>query len=203
MQEMRMPCIMIVRFLCLLALPFAALAQSPATCGTRDTAAHPSTERSPPPLMRSVNRIRKGQPSLWIAMPGSRKRELVRLRFNIRGPAQVIVLASTACHFSASAARDIEADPLLRDLFRDYAQWVAPADEVAAFDAVQAWNRAHPALRLGIAYDDAALPMVERFEAPTFYFLDHGTVVDTVVGWPGVDNLDAIRQGLRRIHLMR
>jgi hypothetical protein len=200
---MRMPCIMIVRFLCLLALPFAALAQSPATCGTRDAAAHPSTERSPPPLMRSVNRIRKGQPSLWIAMPGSRKRELVRLRFNIRGPAQVIVLASTACHFSASAARDIEADPLLRDLFRDYAQWVAPADEVAAFDAVQAWNRAHPALRLGIAYDDAALPMVERFEAPTFYFLDHGTVVDTVVGWPGVGNLDAIRQGLRRIHLMR
>jgi hypothetical protein len=201
---MRKPCITIVRCVCLLMLPFAtlALAQSPATCAGA-TVAHPPAEHGPPPVMRSVSRIHKGQPSLWIAMPGSRKRELVRLRFNFRGPAQVIVLASTACDLSANAARDIEADPLLRDLFRDYAQWVAPADEVAAFDAVQAWNRAHPSLRLGIAYDDAALPMVERFEAPTFYFLDHGTVVDTVVGWPGAGNLDAIRQGLRRIHLMR
>ncbi len=165
--------------------------------------AHPSIERSPPPLMRSFNRIRNGQPSLWIVTPGTRKRELIRFRFNIRVPAQVIVLASTDCHFSANAARDIEADPLLRDLFREYAQWVAPPSEVTAFDAVRDWNQAHPALRLGIAYDNAALPMVERFETPTFYFLDHGTVIDTVVGWPPAGNLDAIRRGLRRINLMR
>lgn len=164
--------------------------------------AHPSIERSPPPLMRSFNRIRNGQPSLWIATPGTRKRELIRFRFNIRVPAQVIVLASTGCHFSADAARDIEADPLLRDLFREYAQWVAPPSEVTAFDAVRDWNQAHPALRLGIAYDNAALPMVERFETPTFYFLDHGTVIDTVVGWPPGGNLDAIRRGLRKINLM-
>ena len=166
-------------------------------------AAYPLLQRSPAPLMRSPQRIRNGQSSLWIATPGTRIRELVRLRFNIRAPAQVIVLASTSCHFSANAARGIEADPLLRDLFREYAQWVAPADEITAFDAVQAWNSAHPALRLGIAYDDAALPMVGRFETPTFYFLDHGTVVDIVVGWPAEGNLDAIRRGLRNIHLMR
>lgn len=166
-------------------------------------AAHPAIERSPPPLMRSFGRIRNGQPSLWVATPGARKRELVRFRFNIRGPAQVIVLASTGCHFSANAARDIEADPLLRDLFREYGQWVAPPSEVTAFDAVREWNEAHPALRLGIAYDNAALPMVERVETPVFYFLDHGTVVDTVVGWPPGGNLDAIRRGLRKIDLLR
>ena len=166
-------------------------------------AAHPAIERSPPPLMRSFGRIRNGQPSLWVATPGTRKRELVRFRFNTRAPAQVIVLASTGCHFSANAARDIEADPLLRDLFREYGQWVAPPSEVTAFDAVREWNEAHPALRLGIAYDNAALPMVERFETPVFYFLDHGTVVDTVVGWPPGGNLDAIRRGLRKIDLLR
>jgi hypothetical protein len=166
-------------------------------------AAYPSIERRPPPLMRSFNRIRDGQPSLWIAMLGTHKRELVRFRFNIRAPAQVIVLASTGCHFSADAARDIEADPLLRDVFRGYAQWVAPASEVTAFDAVRDWNQAHPALRLGIAYDNATLPMVERFETPTFYFLNHGTVVDTVVGWPPGGHLDAIRRGLRKIDLLR
>lgn len=166
-------------------------------------AAHPALERNPPPSMRTFNRIRKGQPSLWVVTPGTRKRELVRFRFNIRAPAQVIVLASTGCHFSASAAHDIEADPMLRDLFREFGQWVAPPDEVTAFDALREWNQAHPALRLGVAYDRAALPMVERIETPVFYFLDHGTVVDTVVGWPPGGNLDAIRRGLRRIKLLR
>lgn len=166
-------------------------------------ATHPAIERGPPPLMRSFNRIRNSQPSLWIATLDTHKRELVRFRFNIRAPAQVIVLASTSCHFSANAAHDIDADPLLRDLFREYAQWVAPASEVVAFDAVRDWNRAHPSLRLGIAYDNATLPMAERFDTPTFYFLDHGTVVDTVVGWPAGGNLEAIRRGLRKIDLLR
>ena len=166
-------------------------------------AAQPLIERSPVPLMRTASRIRDGQPSLWIATPGTGKRELVRFRFNIRTPAQVVVLASTGCHFSRNAARDIEADPLLRKLFRDYAQWVAPPDEITAFNAVQDWNQAHPTLRLGIAYDNATLPMVERFETPTFYFLSHGRVVDKVVGWPDGGNLEAIRHGLREIDLMR
>ena len=166
-------------------------------------AAYPLIDRSPAPAMRSSTRIRDGQPSLWIVTPGARKRELVRFRFNIRTPAQVVVLASTGCHFSRNAARDIEADPQLRMLFRDYAQWVAPPDEVTAFDAVQDWNQAHPTLRLGIAYDNATLPMVDRFETPTFYFLSHGTVVDKVVGWPDEGNLEAIRRGLRKIDLMR
>ena len=166
-------------------------------------AAHPEAGRKPPPSMRSFSRIRSGQPSLWIVPADARTRELVRFRFNLRAPAQVIVLASTGCHFSANAARDIEADPLLRELFREYAQWVAPPDEVTAYDAVREWNQAHPALRLGIAYDNASLPMVERVETPVFYFLDHGSVIDTVVGWPPGGNLDAIRRGLRRIDLLR
>lgn len=166
-------------------------------------AAHPEAGRSRPPSMRAFSRIRSGQPSLWVITPDARTRELVRFRFNLRAPAQVIVLASTGCHFSASAARDIEADPLLRELFREYGQWVAPPDEVTAYDAVREWNQAHPALRLGIAYDNASLPMVERVETPVFYFLDHGAVVDTVVGWPPGGNLDAIRRGLRRIGLLR
>ncbi|KZC24640.1 hypothetical protein RHOFW104T7_07425 [Rhodanobacter thiooxydans] len=165
-------------------------------------ATHPGIQRSPPPSTRTFSRIRSGQPSLWVVTPDTRKRELVRFRFNVRAPAQVIVLASTGCHFSANAARDIEADPLLRDLFREYGQWVAPPDEVTAFDVVRDWNEAHPALRLGIAYDKASLPMVERVETPVFYFLDHGTVIDTVVGWPSGGNLDAIRRGLRRIDLL-
>ncbi len=165
-------------------------------------AAHPEAGRKPPPSMRAFSRIRSGQPSLWVVTPDTRTRELVRFRFNLRAPAQVTVLASTGCHFAANAARDIEAEPLLRELFREYGQWVVPPAQVTAFDAVREWNQAHPALRLGIAYDNASLPMVERVETPVFYFPDHGTVVDTVVGWPPGGNLDASRRGLRRIDLL-
>jgi hypothetical protein len=164
-------------------------------------ASHPLIERKPPPIMRTARNIRKGQPSLWIA--DANRRELVRLRFNIHAPSQVVVLGSTGCHFSANAARALEADSLLRDIFRDYAQWVAPSADLTAFDAVRTWNRTYPDMRFGIAYDNAALPMVKRFDTPTFYFLDHGTVVDTVVGWPESGNLDAIRRGLREINLLR
>lgn len=164
--------------------------------------AWPAIERRPPPSMRMAYRIRNGRPSLWIATPDTRKRELMRFRFNIQAPTQVIVLASPGCPFSVNAARDIEAEPQLADLFREYGQWVAPPDEVTAFDAVRDWNQAHPALRLGIAYDRATLPMVRQIETPTFYFLDHGTVVDTAVGWPRGGNLGAIRRGLHRIGLL-
>lgn len=163
---------------------------------------HASIERRPPPQMRSLGRIRPGQPSLWITTPGPRARELVRVRFNIRARAQVIVLASTGCHFSTAAARDIEADAQLSSLFHDYGQWVAPPSEITAFDAVREWNRLHPDLRLGIAFDGDALPMVARAETPVFYFLDHGMVVDMVVGWPDGGNLDALRRGWRKINLL-
>ncbi|HEY0200033.1 MAG TPA: hypothetical protein VGC19_16095 [Rhodanobacter sp.] len=162
-------------------------------------ASHPVLDRAPP-VMRT-GRVHKGQPSLWIA--NATRRKLLRLRFNIRAPAQIIVLAGTGCHFCHNAARDLERDPLLRDIFRDYGQWVAGSDDLTAFDAVRQWNRDYPDMRLGIAYSNDELPMLKHDGTPTFFFLDHGTVVATVIGWPDNGNLEAIRRGLRRIDLLR
>jgi hypothetical protein len=163
-------------------------------------ASHPILDRASPPVMR-IGHVRKGQPSLWIA--NAARRELLRLRFNIRAPAQVIVLAGTSCHYCHNAARDLERDPLLRDIFRNYGQWVAGSNDLTAFDAVRQWNRDYPDMRLGIAFSDDELPMLKHNGTPTFFFLDHGTVVATVVGWPDNGNLEAIRHGLRRIDLLR
>lgn len=164
-------------------------------------ASHPLLDRNPPPRMRLGSRIRNGQPSLWVA--SANRRELTRFRFNFHMPSQVVVLGSTGCHFSVNAARALEADPLLRDIFRDYAQWVAPSADLTAFDAIRTWNRTYPDMRLGISHDEHELPMIKRFDTPTFYFLDHGSVVVTVVGWPDGGNLEAIRRGLREINLLR
>lgn len=164
-------------------------------------AAHPQLERDSMPSLRLGSRIHKGQPSLWV--PNANRRELVRFRFNIQAPSQIIVLGSTSCRYCINAARSLEADPILRDIFRDYAQWVATSADITDFDAVREWNRTYQDMRLGISYDDRELPMVEQFNTPTFFFLDHGSVVDTVFGWPDAGNLDAIRRGLRQIDLMR
>jgi hypothetical protein len=159
-------------------------------------------ERGDAPTMNDAGRIISGQASLWLVDDEHGKREFVRSPFHLRASAQVIVLASTGCHFAKLAARDIDADPTLREVFRESAQWVAPANELTQFDAIRTWNQHYPSNRLGVIRDNTELSMVKRIETPTFYFLDHGRFVDTVVGWPDGGNLDAIRHGLRTIKLL-
>jgi hypothetical protein len=162
-------------------------------------AAWPTLERQPPPTMHDAGGLAPGQASLWVARG---KRDLWRQPLVLDDDAQVVVLGSTGCHFSEAAARSIDADPALRGIFRTHAQWLAPAHDIVAFDALQAWNRAHSAQPLAILDQDAGLPFISRFETPTFYFLQHGRVVDTVVGWPGDEQRAALRQALRRIGLL-
>ena len=164
---------------------------------------YPLVERGDPPVMKSASRIPRSKPSLWIINSERGKREFIRYPFNMRVRSQVIVIASTGCHYSAKAASDIDADPVLRDVFGASAQWVVPSVEVTAFDAIAKWNERYPTLRLGVIHDDAELPMVKHFDTPTFYFLTRGRVVETVVGWPEGGNLEAIRHGLRAIDLLR
>lgn len=164
---------------------------------------YPLVERADPPLMRSASRISASKPSLWVLDNERGKREFVRYPFNMRVRSQVIVIGSARCHYSEKAAAAIDADPVLREVFGTSAQWVAPAVEVTAFDAIARWNERYPTARLGVIHDDAELPMVKHFETPTFYFLTRGRVVETVVGWPEGGNLEAIRHGLRAIDLLR
>lgn len=164
---------------------------------------YPMIKHGAVPTMKIASRVQRGWSSLWIVNTERGKRELVRYPFNIHARAQIIVLASTRDQFSEQAARAIEADPRLRDVFRENAQWVAPANELPEFDAIKTWNEAYTSSRLGVIHDDAELPMVRRIETPTFYFLDHGQVVDTVVGWPQGGNIEALQRGLRMIDLQR
>ena len=138
-------------------------------------------ERGDAPTMKDAGRIEGGQASLWLVSDEQGKREFVRTPLHLRARAQVIVLPSTGCHFAKRAA---------------------PANELTQFDAIKTWNQHYPSNRLGVIHNNTELPMVKRIETPTFYFLDHGRVVDTVAGWPDGGNLEAIRHGLRTIKLL-
>ncbi len=128
-------------------------------------------------------------------------RSLTQQRVDLDAPAQVLVLGSAGCHFSQRAARDIDADSALRRLFHAHARWVAPHHDITAFDALQLWNQAHPAQPMAIAHANGEFPMFKRIETPTFYFMRHGKVVATVVGWPAGGNRAALMAAFGKLGL--
>lgn len=161
-------------------------------------AAHPILQRTAPPELHEAT-VPIGVPSLWVA--DADKRELTREPYAPDATAQVVVLAGTDCHYSRNAVRDIDADPVLRELFHKHARWVAPAQDIVGFDALQTWNQAHPSQPLAVASDNAQWPMFRVLETPTFFFYRRGKLVDTVVGWPRDGNAVALRRALRKIGL--
>lgn len=162
-------------------------------------AGHAGLEPQPPPTMRSAARLRAGQPSVWIV---GGAHELWRLPLMLHDTAQILVLGSPHCRYSQNAARDIEADPALRRLFRAHAQWVAPARNIVDFGTMQAWNRDHPTHKLAILQDDDELPFVESVRTPVFYILRHGQLEATLVGWPGPDQREVLRRHLVAVGLL-
>ena len=161
-------------------------------------ARHAALGLQPPPAMRSA-RLRAGQPSVWVA---GDKHELWRLPLMLHDAAQVVILGSPHCRYSHDAARDIDADPALRQVFRAHAQWVAPASDIVNFEAMQAWNGDHPAQQLAILQDDDELPFAGSLRTPVFYFLRRGHLEATLVGWPGPEQRDALRQRLAEVGLL-
>ncbi|HEV2622385.1 MAG TPA: hypothetical protein VGU65_09905 [Frateuria sp.] len=162
--------------------------------------AYPVLRRTAPPTLRSASDLRDGRPSVWIAHGGH---ELWRVRLTLDNATQVIVLGSPRCHYSQAAARDIDADPQLSALFRANAQWVAPPGDIVDFDALEAWNRAHPSQRLAILNAAGELPFVHELDTPVFYLLRHGQLAATVVGWPGPQQRDALRRRLAEVGLLQ
>ncbi|UGB45333.1 hypothetical protein LQ772_15330 [Frateuria edaphi] len=162
-------------------------------------ASHAGLDLQPPPTMRSAARIRTGRPSVWIV---GGAHELWRLPLMLHDTVQIVIFGSPNCRYSQNAARDIEADPALRRLFRAHAQWVAPARNIVDFGTMQSWNRDHPAQKLAILQDDDELPYVASMRTPVFYILRRGQLAATLEGWPGPDQRDALRRHLVAVGLL-
>ena len=85
---------------------------------------HPMPEALPE--FREAEDIQAGGPTEWVVHPT--KYELLRRNVALTDQIKVIVVSSPLCHFSRAAMRDIQADPVLRELFRAHAKWLAPQD---------------------------------------------------------------------------
>ncbi len=101
----------------------------------------------------------------------------------------ILIVAHPYCHFSAQAAHDISADPVLGPVFRAHSKWLAPADGDFTLEAFQEWNRQYPQMRMTIAYRRADWSLVDSWDMPVFYFIRDGKLFGKLTGW----SLDSTR----------
>jgi hypothetical protein len=139
--------------------------------------------------------VHEGPTTLRVKDGGKR---LERTSVDLASGQRIVVVASPLCHFCQRAIRSIEADAVLRPLFRDHALWLVPPDESTSFVTVADWNRVHPGEQMEFAYRRGEWPMVERWETPVFYFLKDGVVVGKVTGWPKAGRKAEIKRSLAR-----
>lgn len=144
----------------------------------RFTDAHTAAQLTPLPKILGAQADFDGQPTLWHMDADS---DTLERRPVDTSPLQIMVLAG--CHFSADAARDIVADPVLGPLFRQHGHWLSLPPGQEDLQAVRDWNREHPQAPMEMLYDRSEWPVFTDWRMPTFYVIHHGKVLGSMAGW--------------------
>lgn len=159
---------------------------------------HPMPELEVLPKLHEAADLVPGQPTEWAVNPN--KRELLRRSVDLQ-PVQVVVVSHPLCHFSQHAMRDIQADPVLREVFLKNAKWLAPQSNHLDLDVIQQWNRDHPGQETTLTFRRDEWPMIDSWATPTFYFLTNGAVSAKVEGWPKEGRRSELLGALRQVGL--
>jgi hypothetical protein len=140
--------------------------------------AHAAAQLTPLPRILGADADFDGQPTLWQMDVDS---DTLGRRPVDTGPLQIMVLAG--CHFSADAARDIVADPVLGPLFRKHGHWLSLPPGQEDLQAVRDWNHEHPQTPMEMLYDRSEWPMFTDWKMPTFYVIRDGKALGSMAGW--------------------
>lgn len=121
-------------------------------------------------------------PSAWRFAAEEQRAE--RIGIDLR-PLQIIVAAG--CHFSADAANDIAADPLLGPVFARHSRWLSLPPGSEDLDALTEWNRAHPQTPMLAIHDRSEWAVIPKWDMPTFAIIRDGKLIDSTKGWRSGD----------------
>jgi hypothetical protein len=160
---------------------------------------HPQLEMKALPTLHEASSIAGGLPT-ELALDIDR-RELVRRNVDLHQAAQIVVVGHPSCHFTQNAMRDIQADPVLGDIFRSHAMWLAPQESEFDWDRFEQWNRSHPGQELTIAFRRDEWPMIDTWNLPTFYFFKDGALRAKFFGWPEKGRRAELLSALQEIGL--
>src|SRR3546814_12512505 len=113
-------------------------------------------------------------------------------------PTQVLVTAG--CHFSADAAEDIAADPVLGPGFARHAHWLVSTPGNESIDAARDWNRRFPDAQVEMIHDRGEWSILPTWSMPKFHIVRGGQVIRTVKGCPSsaTYHRQPLIDGLRR-----
>ncbi|MBP3985106.1 hypothetical protein J5837_11890 [Pseudoxanthomonas helianthi] len=164
----------------------------------RFAAAHPRSGLPELPSFEDAA-LPAASPTLWEFSADGRK--LKRRAIDL-APVQIIVTAG--CHFSADAAEDISADPVLGPAFQQHAHWLSLAPGREDLGALLEWNRKFPKARMTPIHDRAEWSIFPAWRMPVFHIVRDGKVVESVVGWPRnpAENREPLISALKRAGLL-
>src|SRR3546814_19841086 len=97
-------------------------------------------------------------------------------------------VCSSDLHFSADAAEDISADPVLGPVFARHAHWLVSTPGNESIDAARDWNRRFPDAQVEMIPDRGEWSILPTWSMPKFHILRGGKVIETVTGWPRSPN---------------
>lgn len=106
-------------------------------------------------------------------------------------PLQIVVAAG--CHFSADAARDIAADPLLGPVFARHARWLSLPPGAEDLQAVREWNLRQPQAPMLPIHARQPWSLLGEWRMPTFHVVRQGRIVASSSGWRSGDAGDRQR----------
>jgi len=162
------------------------------------TASHPEAGLSALPVFDDPL-ANDARATVWRMDPGGQR--LTRTAIDL-APTQILVTAG--CHFSADAAEDISADPMLGPVFARHAHWLVGTPGVESIDAVRDWNMRFPDAQAEMIHDRSEWSIFSTWSMPKFHIVRDGKVIETVKGWPRspTSNRQPLIDALRRAGLL-
>lgn len=95
----------------------------------------------------------------------------------------IVVISAAGCQFSRRAIQAIQADPYLRQAFSG-SLWMTPPDDLTQYHRIIDWNEKYSDIaELTVVYAPQEFPLFDMQQSPTFYFLNDGEIVETMIGW--------------------
>ncbi|MGB0133973.1 hypothetical protein [Dokdonella sp.] len=136
-------------------------------------------------------------PTLWtIEDQGG---SLVRRDVFLGQGAHVIVVGSPWCYFSKTASAAIQGDAQMSTLMERHSTWIMPQTGIPDLSEIEEWNRTYSGRPLKIVYLEKEWPMIPAWTLPGFYFFQGDKLVTAVNGWPGLEQMDVLREGFASI----
>jgi len=114
--------------------------------------------------------------------------------------AKIIVVSSPWCHFSQNASAAIFKDEAMSAEMAKISLWIMPQTRLSKYDEMVEWNKRYVDWPIHEVNLQSDWPEIPSWATPGFFFFQNGKLVSSVIGWPGPEQLEALRASVAKLH---